>query len=194
MAHGGLTHCATYLRETAKIAKLLDHEEIEDMVRELVSLRDRSGKLFIVGLGGSAANASHAVNDFRKLCGIEAFAPTDNAAEMTARINDEGWDNWLVEYLRDAICYKDLMLVLSVGGGTDKVSIPISKAVERYAGGIKTWGIVGRKKGITQKYGKVIVVPEADKSRVTPHTESFQSVILHCLVSHPKLQLNSTKW
>lgn len=167
------------------------------MACQLAALRERGGRLFILGLGGSAANASHAVNDFRKLCAIEAYAPTDNAAEMTARVNDEGWDTWMVDWLENMTSYRDALLVLSVGGGTDSVSVPITKAVERYAiaGEVAILGIVGRKKGVTQKHARcLIVVPEVSKERVTPHTEAFQAVVLHCLVSHPSLQTNRTKW
>lgn len=193
-----MSHASKFLKETAEIAKLLDADKVEEMVQELVSLRERGGRLFVLGLGGSAANASHAVNDFRKLCGIEAYAPTDNVAELTARANDSSWDGWMLEYLDAQVSFKDALLVLSVGGGTDEVSIPISNTVSRYGaivGGARILGIVGRKKGKTQQYGDcVIIIPKVEKSRITPHTEGWQSVILHAIVSHPDLQRNKTKW
>ena len=192
-----MSHSQIYLAETAQIAIQLDAEKIEQMVKELVSLRDRGGRLFIIGLGGSAANASHAVNDFRKLCGIEAYAPTDNVAELTARANDEGWGGIFLEWLRGShLNAKDALLVLSVGGGSFEVSQPITTALNYTKTGlVKILGIVGRDGGEAAKHADCcIIVPTIEPSRVTPHTESFQSVLLHCIVSHPDLQRNPTKW
>jgi len=188
-----MNHARRFLDETAEIASLIDAAQVEVMAQELVVLRQRKGRLFMIGLGGSAANASHAVNDFRKLCGIDAYAPTDNIAELTARANDEGWIT-----IFDSSFWKtnDVLFVLSVGGGQGTVSIPISLAVNRAKQlHMKVLGIVGRDGGNTAKRGDcVIIIPPIVADRVTPHTEAFQSVILHCLVSHPELQVNKTKW
>lgn len=189
-----MTHAEAYLRETAEIALSMDHAEIEFLALHLSTLR---GRLFIIGLGGSAANASHAANDFVKLCALDAICLTDNTAEFTANANDSGWENAFVDMLvaRNA-GHTDALLVLSVGGGTDEVSLPLVKAIA-YArqANVGVLGIVGRDGGATKKAAtRCVVVPTVEPSRVTPHTESFQSVVLHCLVSHPKLQRNSTKW
>ena len=189
-----MTHTEQFLKETIAIAESLDANKVEEMVKELVSLRERKGRLFIIGIGGSAANASHAVNDFRKLCNIEALSPVDNVAELTARINDEGWDtcfkDWLEGSQADA---NDVVLVLSVGGGTDRVSTPLTFAVRWFYG--KTLGIVGPNGGMTKKYGHTVInVPLVNPERITPHTEGWQSVILHAIVSHPDLQQRKTKW
>lgn len=190
-----MNHCRRFLDETAEIASLLPAGEVAHLVSQLVELRARDGFLFIVGLGGSAANASHAVNDFRKLTRIKAYAPTDNVSELTARANDEGWDTMFSAWLYHANS-KDALLVLSVGGGTQNVSTPLVSAI-KYARivGMKVFGIVGRDGGYTKEHGDcVVVVPNPIPERVTPHTESFQSVILHCIVSHPDLQVRKTKW
>lgn len=190
-----MSHAQIYMGETYAIADKLCamHGEIESMVRELVKLRERKGRLFFIGLGGSAANCSHAVNDFRKLCGIEAYAPTDNVAELTARANDEGLSTIFSEIFWR---HDDGVFVLSVGGGDPLVSAAISCAVEKaFYRQMTIFGIVGRKGGYTKENGHhVIVIPTIEPSRVTPHTEAFQSVILHCLVSHPDLQIAKTKW
>ena len=186
-------HSSEYLFEVGRIADQINFDEIESMVDELIKLRARRGRLFFIGLGGSAANCSHAVNDFRKLCGIEAYAPTDNVAEITARANDEGIDTLFSQlFLRDG----DALFVLSVGGGTDAVSTSISKVVSlARASSVPVFGIVGKDSGYTARMGtSVIVVPTVERSRITPHTEAFQSVILHCIVSHPDLQRVATKW
>ena len=188
-----MSHTATYLSETAAIAGLVDQGAVERMVQELVTLRERKGRLFIIGLGGSAANASHAVNDFRKLCGIEAYAPTDNVAELTARANDEGWATVFESQWWTA---NDALLVLSVGGGTAEVSVPIAVAVSNARlVGMHILGIVGKEGGYVPQYADCcILIPTVEPSRVTPHTEGWQSVILHAIVSHPELQRNKTKW
>jgi D-sedoheptulose 7-phosphate isomerase len=190
-----MTHSRRYLDETAKIASLLDADQIEALASELAALRSNSGRLFILGLGGSAANASHAVNDFRKIADIEAYTPVDNVAELTARANDAIWDTIFSGWLQFAQA-KDALLILSVGGGTKEVSRPITEAI-RYAKliGMRVFGIVGRDGGETKAYGDcVVVIPPVITERVTPHTEAFQAVVLHCLVSHPALQRTATKW
>jgi D-sedoheptulose 7-phosphate isomerase len=194
-----LGHVATYLQEVRDLSSALSVDEIEALCEELAALRSRGGRLFVLGVGGSAANASHAVNDFRKLCAIEAYAPTDNVSELSARTNDEGWPSVFVEWLRVSRLGKDdAVLVLSVGGGNiaRNVSPNIVTAVaEAKARGARVLGIVGRDGGHTKQVGDVVVlVPTAAEARVTPHAEAFQSVIWHCLVSHPKLQRNPTKW
>jgi D-sedoheptulose 7-phosphate isomerase len=188
-----------YFREVAEIAKALHKQTIDALCDELVALRERGGRLFFVGVGGSAANCSHAVNDFRKLCGIEAYAATDNVSELTARTNDEGWSSVFSEWLKGSRAgSRDAVMVFSVGGGNleKNVSPNIVEALqEAKSRGLKIFGIVGRDGGYTKQVGDVVVVvPTIASSRVTPHTESFQAVVWHCLVSHPKLQQNPTKW
>lgn len=194
-----MTHSVTFLREVAEIAGRLDASLIESLCDQLVALRERGGRLFILGVGGSAGNSGHAVNDFRKLCGIETYAPTDNVSELTARTNDEGWATVFSEWLKGSRANdKDAILVFSVGGGNleKNVSPNIVAAIkEAKARGTKILGIVGRDGGYTKLAGDVVVVvPTVEESRVTPHAEAFQTVIWHCLVSHPKLQKNATKW
>ena len=192
-------HITKYFEQVRTIANLIDKQQIESLVNELVSLRKRGGRLFLLGVGGSAANCSHAVNDFRKLCGIEAYAPTDNVSELTARINDEGWDGALEGWLKGSkLEATDALFILSVGGGNlDKqVSVNLIKAIdfaqERNA---KVFGIVGRDGGYSKKMGDIVVlVPVVDDKLVTPHSEAFQAVVWHCLVSHPVLQIQATKW
>lgn len=194
-----MSHSQQFFRETAEIAAALDHEQVERLCGELVALRERGGRLFLLGVGGSAANCAHAVNDFRKLCDIETYAPTDNVSELTARINDEGWDGAFVGWLKGSRAGdKDAVLVMSVGGGNAerKVSMNIVEAV-RFARerGMRVLGIVGRDGGYTREAGDVVVViPTVAADRVTPHTEAFQAVVWHGLVSHPDLQRMPTKW
>ena len=169
------------------------------MVVGLHRLRERGGRLFLLGVGGSAANCSHAVNDFRKLCGIEAYAPTDNVAELTARTNDEGWSTVFEAWLRTSrACAKDAVLVLSVGGGDAErnVSINLVRALdEAKRRGLTIFGIVGRDGGHTKRVGdEVIVIPTVDPAMVTPHTEAFQGVVWHGLVCHPLLKIQENKW
>ena len=188
-----MSHAWQYLQEVRKIADNLSLDAIESMVYELVALRRRQGRLFVVGLGGSAGNASHMVNDMRKLCGIEAYAPADNVSELTARANDEGWPTiFHSDFWRPT----DALFVLSVGGGAATVSLPLIKAIDAAkAAGMKVFGIVGRDGGYTWMQGDcVVVVPTVEPLRVTPHTEAFQAVVWHCLVSHPDLQAKATKW
>ena len=194
-----MSHAATYLGEVVETARRIEPAAIEALCDELVALRDRDGRLFIIGVGGSAGNAAHAVNDFRKLCGIEAYAPTDNVSELTARTNDEGWPTVFSEWLKVSRANaKDALLIFSVGGGNMEKNVSpnivaaIALAKER---GLRVLGIVGRDGGYTKKAGDcVVVVPTVEDRRVTPHAEAFQAVIWHCLVSHPKLQKNATKW
>ncbi|HZP76273.1 MAG TPA: SIS domain-containing protein [Pseudolabrys sp.] len=194
-----LSHAAKFLSETKQIVERLDVDAIERLAAELAALRQRGGRLFLLGVGGSAANCGHAVNDFRKLCGIEAYAPTDNVSELTARTNDEGWPTVFVEWLKvSRLDAQDAVLIFSVGGGNleRNVSPNIVTAVdEAKRRGAKVLGIVGRDGGYVGRKGDaVVVVPTAHDSRVTPHAEAFQAVIWHCLVSHPTLQVSATKW
>ena len=192
-------HAQTYLQETAQIAGSIDPNLIEALVQELVALRSRNGRLFFIGVGGSAGNCGHAVNDFRKLCGIEAYAPTDNVSELTARTNDEGWETVFSGWLKVSHpTEKDAVFVFSVGGGNleKNVSANIVAALkEAKARNMKVFGVVGRDGGYTKQVGDcVVVIPTIDSSRVTPHTEAFHGVVWHCLVSHPDLQQIATKW
>ena len=193
------SHATRYLAQIGEIAARLDHAAIERMADALAVLRAGGGRLFLIGVGGSAGNCSHAVNDFRKLCGIEAYAPTDNVSELTARTNDEGFDTIFSAWLETSRANKaDGLFVMSVGGGNfeRKVSVNIVRALEFAKKREMTiFGIVGRDGGHTKRLGQeVIVVPSVDPALVTPHTEAFQAVIWHCLVSHPRLQTNATKW
>lgn len=195
----GMTHTQEYFTEVQKIAAALDYATIERLGQELAELREREGRLFLLGVGGSAANCAHAVNDFRKLCGIEAYAPTDNVSELTARTNDEGWHTVFSEWLKVSRAkVTDAVLVLSVGGGNMEMNVSpnIVAALQEARGrGMKIFGIVGRDGGYTKQVGDVVVVvPTIDDHRVTPHAEAFQAVVWHCLVSHPILQQNKTKW
>ena len=194
-----VTHAQRYLGQAIEIAKALDWEAIERIVAGLVALRERNGRLFLLGVGGSAANCSHAVNDFRKLAGIEAYSPCDNVAELTARINDEGWETVFEAWLRTSkATERDAVFVFSVGGGDVErnVSVNIVRALDEAKGrGMCIYGVVGRDGGYTKRIGnEVIVIPDVDSAFVTPHSESFQAVIWHCVVSHPDLMLQPNKW
>jgi D-sedoheptulose 7-phosphate isomerase len=194
-----MTHTELYLSQAARIATAIDAEAIERVVRGLVQLRESGGRLFLLGVGGSAANCSHAVNDFRKIAGIEAYTPTDNVAELTARTNDDGWETVFEAYLRTCRANeKDAVLLMSVGGGDAErgVSVNIVRALdEAKRRGLAIYGIVGRDGGYTRKIGdEVIVVPTVDPAHVTPHTEAFQAVVWHCIVSHPDLIAQPMKW
>lgn len=193
------SHVARYFDQVAEVARKLDLSCIQKLVDELVRLRERGGRLFILGVGGSAANASHAVNDFRKLCAIETYAPTDNVSELTARINDEGWETVFEEWLRISRAKADdAVLIFSVGGGNveKNISVNLVKAIDAARErGVRVLGIVGRDGGHAAKVGDcVVVIPTVDAGLVTPHTEAFQAVVWHCLVSHPSLQAKSFKW
>jgi D-sedoheptulose 7-phosphate isomerase len=194
-----VSHASEFFANVTDIARSIDLSLIEKMVGELASVRDRGGRLFLLGVGGSAANSSHAVNDFRKLCGIEAYSPIDNVSELTARANDEGWETIFAGWLEvSRISPKDAILVLSVGGGDRErnVSTNIVKAIDlAKERGARVLGIVGRDSGHAARRGDVvIVVPMVDPKRITPLAEAFQAVIWHCLVSHPALQIRATKW
>ena len=192
-------HAKIFFNEVIKVAEQIDIELIEKLAHELKDLRDRGGRLFFLGVGGSAGNCSHAVNDFRKLCGIEAYAPVDNVSELTARTNDEGWETVFAGWLKVSNAKaNDAVFVLSVGGGnlernvSPNIVMALKLAKER---GLKIFGVVGRDGGYTKQVGDcVVVVPTVDESRVTPHAEAFQGVVWHCLVSHPLLQQMATKW
>lgn len=184
----------SYFREVEQIASSMPISPIEEMAKLLYPLRGTSRALYLLGLGGSAANASHACNDFRKLCNIRAFCPSDNVAELTARANDEGFDTIYSGSLAFYLLPGDIVMVLSVGGGTAKVSQPLVKAIKLAKSmDIPVMGIVGKQDGYLQKYGfPVVVIPQVNGSRITPHAEEFQSVILHCLVT--ALQVKKTVW
>lgn len=194
-----MSYAEQHLRETIDIVRKLDASLMEKMVAALVALRKRGGRLFVLGVGGSAANASHAVNDFRKITGIEAYAPTDNVSELTARTNDEGWASVFVEWLRGSrMNEKDGVLVLSVGGGNlEKNVSPNLVLALQFAKetGATVLGITGRDGGYAGQVADVcVVIPTVNPANVTPHSEAFQAVIWHLLVSHPALKIQQTKW
>lgn len=194
-----MTHTKSFLTEAKRICENISSDSIEGMKDELIALRARKGRLFLIGVGGSAGNCSHAVNDFRKLCGIEAYSAADNISELTARANDEGWDTVFSGWLEASnLNSPDAILIFSVGGGDIErhVSTNIVKAVIfAKSRGAKVLGIVGKDNGYTALHGDVVViVPQVNASRITPLSESFQSVVWHCLVSHPELQIRQTKW
>lgn len=188
-----------YLAEAAQIIARLDADAIENLAGLLAQTRVQGGRLFILGVGGSAANASHAVNDFRKLADIEAYAPTDNVSELTARTNDEGWSTVFEKWLRGSrLRAQDTVLVFSVGGGdaARQVSVNLISALQ-YAKhvGAKIAGIVGRSEGYTAQVADAcVVIPAANPAHITPHSEAFQAVVWHALVSHPVLKASATKW
>jgi D-sedoheptulose 7-phosphate isomerase len=194
-----MSYSIQHLKETAEIVSKINPDDCEKCVRELVALRQRYGRLFILGVGGSAANASHAVNDFRKIAGLEVYAPTDNVSELTARTNDEGWASVFVEWLRGSrLNSKDVILVLSVGGGNLEknvspnlvTALQLAKQV-----GARVIGIVGKDGGYTAKVADAcVIVPTVNANNITPHSEAFQAVIWHLWVSHPDLKVNQTKW
>lgn len=194
-----MTHTLQFLQEVAQIAGALDVEAVEQVLKELRSARSRGGRVFVLGVGGSAANASHLVSDLRKLCGIEAYAPTDNVAELSARTNDEGWPSTFSAWLEvSQLGARDLVLALSVGGGdlARSISPNLVKALElAVARGARIAGIVGRDGGFTRQVAHAcVVVPALAPARLTPHTEAFQAVLSHLLVSHPELALGLSKW
>jgi D-sedoheptulose 7-phosphate isomerase len=188
-----------YLRETKQIVDQLNRESVKKLIEKLAILKQRKGRLFFLGVGGSAANCSHAVNDFRKIVGIEAYAPTDNVSELTARINDDGWQEIFVEWLKTSqLASKDMLFIFSVGGGDLEKNIsPNLVAALKYAKemGAGIIGIVGRDGGFTAKVAEAcVIIPIVNPIHVTPHTEAFQAVIWHLLVSHPGLKSAPTKW
>ena len=199
MAGHDMNFTQSYLEETQKVVAQLDVAAIDKAVDELAAIRERGGRLFILGVGGSAANASHAVNDFRKIGGFEAYAPTDNVSELTARTNDEGWGTVFSEWLKGSrIGAKDGLLIFSVGGGNleKNVSPNLVSAIQvAKQAGASVVGIVGRDGGYTAKEATAcVIVPTVNPEHVTPHSEAFQAVVWHLFISHPKLKVNRTKW
>ncbi len=194
-----MTHSKQFLTEARQIIDQIDPDITEQMVGLIDQTRQRQGRLFILGVGGSAANASHAVNDFRKIVGIEAYAPTDNVSELTARTNDEGWPSIFVEWLKiSRLRPDDLILVLSVGGGSlEKNVSPNLVTALQFAieVGTRIIGIVGRDGGYTAKVAAAcVIVPTINPDHITPHAEAFQAVVWHLLVSHPRLKTQQTRW
>ena len=192
-------HIFNYFDLIPELVNKIDTKKIQKIVEYLISVKRKKGRIFFLGVGGSAGNCSHAVNDFRKICEIESYTPTDNVSELTARINDDGWDSSFRNWLKiSQLNSKDVLFIFSVGGGNQKkkVSVNLIKAID-YARNKKSkvLGIVGRDGGYTKKKGDVvIIIPTLDKKLITPYAESFQSVIWHCLVTHPNLQSKKMKW
>jgi len=194
-----MSYSEQHLTETIEIVRRLDPTLIERMAEELVALRNRGGRLFLLGVGGSAANCSHAVNDFRKIVGIEAYAPTDNVSELTARTNDEGWHTVFRDWLATSRLDKDdAIFVFSVGGGNleKNVSPNLVEALQLAKEvGARILGVVGRDGGYAAQVGDVVcIIPTVNPDNVTPHSEAFQAVVWHLLVSHPALKARQTKW
>jgi D-sedoheptulose 7-phosphate isomerase len=194
-----MSYTADYIAEATQILGQLDHAAIERIAELLVALRERGGRLFFLGVGGSAANASHAVNDFRKIAQIEAYTPTDNVSELTARVNDESWESVFVNWLRGSrLSAQDMIFVLSVGGGDleRNISPNLVRALEyARAIGATVCGIVGRTGGYTAQVADAcVIVPTVNPATITPHAESFQALVWHLLVSHPALRAAEMKW
>lgn len=194
-----MTFARQFLAEVQQVVAQLNPDAIEQCADELARVRERGGRLFILGVGGSAANASHAVNDFRKICGFEAYAPTDNVSELTARTNDDGWATIFAEWLKGSrVNARDGLLIFSVGGGNleKNVSPNLVSAIQlAKKAGAAIVGIVGRDGGYTAKEATAcVIVPTVNPAHVTPHSEAFQAVVWHLLVSHPKLKVGQTKW
>jgi D-sedoheptulose 7-phosphate isomerase len=188
-----------FLAEVQQITEQLDVAAIEKCADELARVRERGGRLFILGVGGSAGNAGHAVNDFRKICGFEAYAPTDNVSELTARTNDDGWASIFAEWLKGSrLNEKDGLLIFSVGGGNQEknVSPNLVNAIQlAIKSGASVIGLVGRDGGYTAKEATAcVIVPTVNAAHVTPHSEAFQAVLWHLFVSHPRLKVSQTKW
>ena len=188
-----------HLSEAIEIIKKIETKQIEKMVELILNVRNEKGRIFFLGVGGSAGNCSHAVNDFRKIIGIESYAPTDNVSELTARTNDEGWSTIFSEWLKVSnLNPKDLIFVFSVGGGNIEKNISPNLVEALNYGksiGCKLVGVVGRDGGYTTKVADAcVIIPTVNEKTITPHTEAFQAVIWHLIVSHPKLKLNETKW
>lgn len=194
-----MTFAAKHLQEAIEIIRNIDADKIEQLAQEIASVGSAGGRLFFLGVGGSAGNCGHAVNDFRKIVGIESYAPSDNVSELTARANDEGWETIFSEWLKvSKLSNRDAIFVFSVGGGNieKNISPNLVRAVQ-YAKevGAKIFGIVGRDGGYTGKAGDcVIIIPTVNINSITPHAEAFQSVIWHLLVTHPALKNSETKW
>ena len=194
-----MEHISNYLNESRQIIDCLDPKSVLSIVEALAQLKKTGGRLFFLGVGGGAANASHAVNDYRKICGIEAYTPIDNVSELTARTNDSGWESIFVEWLKGSkLTSRDGVFVISVGGGNAEknISVNLIRALD-YAKevGSNILGIVGRDGGYTAKVASAcVIVPAVNQEAITPHTESFQSLILHLIVSHPLLKISEMKW
>jgi D-sedoheptulose 7-phosphate isomerase len=194
-----MSYVERYLAEVHKVVAGLDVGAIEKMIDELIRLREKGGRLFFLGVGGGAGNATHAVNDFRKICGLESYTPTDNISELSARINDDGWDTAFANWLKGSrLNNRDGIFVLSVGGGNREknISVNLVRALE-YARdvGAKIFGIVGRDGGYTATVADTcVIVPTVHADTVTAHTEAFQGVIWHLIVSHPEMKVSETKW
>jgi D-sedoheptulose 7-phosphate isomerase len=194
-----MSYVDDYMEEVKSITELINHTAIEKMIDILIDIREKKGRLFFLGVGGGAGNATHAVNDFRKIAGIESYSPTDNVSELTARINDEGWESVFAAWLKGCnLSPKDGVFVFSVGGGNQEknISVNLVRALE-YAKkvGAKVLGIVGRDGGYTGKVAdSFVIIPTINTSTVTPHTEAFQSVIWHLIVSHPRMRVVEMKW
>lgn len=193
------TFTSAYFEESIAAIRGIDADAIEAMAAGLADVRERGGRLFIIGVGGSAAHASHAVNDFRKICRFEAYAPTDNVSELTARINDDGWESCIAEWLKGSrISSRDALLVFSVGGGNAEknVSVNLIRSIEEARRvGAKVFGIVGKDGGYTKSAADAcVVIPVVSPERITPHTEGLCAVVWHALVSHPALKAAATKW
>ncbi len=194
-----MSYARQHLDEAKRIIDLLDHESIERVAKTLASVRERGGRLFFLGVGGSAANCSHAVNDFRKIAGFEAYAPTDNVSELTARTNDEGWASVFVEWLRGSRLRKeDGIMIFSVGGGNLEKNISpnlVSALKLAKEVGASIMGVVGRDGGYTKQVADAcVLIPTVNDGNITPHAEAFQAVVWHLLVSHPVLKKVETKW
>lgn len=189
----------SYLEETVDVVRRIDGAAADRMAEKLAAVRQGGGRLFIIGVGGSAGHASHAVNDFRKICRFEAYTPTDNVSELTARVNDEGWESCFAEWLKiSRLNDRDAVLVFSVGGGSveKNVSVNLVRAIdEARSRGARIFGIVGKDGGYTKTVAdECIVIPTASSERITPHTEGLCAVVWHLLVSHPALKAAQTKW
>jgi D-sedoheptulose 7-phosphate isomerase len=194
-----MSYTQQHLNEASAIIEKLDADAIERTAILLAELRERNGRLFLLGVGGSAANCSHAVNDFRKICGIEAYAPTDNVSELTARTNDEGWASVFIEWLKvSRLSPADMLFIFSVGGGNREKNVSPNLVAALEFGkevGAKICGIVGRDGGYTATVADAcVIIPTVNPQTITPHTEAFQAVVWHLLVSHPALKAAETKW
>ena len=194
-----MSYAETYLKEAAEIIRKLDTTAIERVASLLMQVKTDGGRVFFLGVGGSAANCSHAVNDFRKIVGLECYAPTDNVAELTARTNDEGWESVFAEWLKvSKLSARDAVFILSVGGGDVErnISPNLVRAIQLAREvGAKVTGVVGRDGGFTARSADAcVIVPTVNSETITPHTEAFQALIWHLLVSHPLLKQNQTKW
>jgi D-sedoheptulose 7-phosphate isomerase len=194
-----MSYVDQYFDETKKIIDSLDLASIEKIIELLVKVREKNGRIFFIGVGGGAGNSTHAVNDFRKIAGIEAYTPVDNVSELTARVNDDGWESIFIEWLRvSKLNSNDMVFVFSVGGGCQEkmISINIIKALE-YAKSVGAYisGVVGRDGGYTSQVADAcVIIPVINPLTVTPHTEAFQAIVWHLLVSHPKICVNKMKW